>query len=292
MQIILKYTTILLLVLAAWLAAQTARVCRISPETASEEREDVPYERPVSTASLPTDAWQSFRVVAATPEEHQQIKFRLAGTFFMMPAPGQDPDLASRRAILDDAAANRQHIVSERQRLEDFDIVSIQSDKVLVRHHGREFELTLSFRTTGSSAAATTSSAASTNDLETVLETSRFGKRVGETRWVIQKQSLVDYYKELLDNPERIASIYMSMKPDRQDGKVAGYRIEQAGEQDFFGAMGLQEGDTIRRVNSMRMTSQNRAEYFIGEFMKDRLGAVVLDIERNGQPQKMIYLLR
>jgi len=83
------------------------------------------------------------------------------------------------------------------------------------------------------------------------------------------------------------------MQPDyAPEGQVAGYRLEKEGEAEFFAAVGLQEGDTIRRVNSMNMTSQARAEYFISEFMKERLGAVVLDVERNGQQEKLIYLFR
>ena len=66
-----------------------------------------------------------------------------------------------------------------------------------------------------------------------MLETSRFGKRIGEARWVMQKEALVGYYQELLDDPERIAAIYMSMKPDYIDGEVAGLlwsaaRLKQA----------------------------------------------------------------
>ena len=64
------------------------------------------------------------------------------------------------------------------------------------------------------------------------------------------------------------------------------------GEPDFFKAVGLQNGDVIRKVNSMNMTSQRRAEYLMGEFFKNRLNAFVFDIERQGQPQKLIYLLR
>ncbi len=56
--------------------------------------------------------------------------------------------------------------------------------------------------------------------------------------------------------------------------------------------MGLRDGDVVRKVNSMRMTSQRRAEYFIGEFVQDRLGAVVIDVERDGQPQKLVYLVK
>ena len=82
------------------------------------------------------------------------------------------------------------------------------------------------------------------------------------------------------------------MKPDRIDGKIAGYQIEKQGEQEFYDNVGLLEGDIVRTVNSMKMTRQERAAYFMREFLNDRLGAVVLDIERNGEDMKLIYFLR
>ncbi|MDD2520689.1 MAG: hypothetical protein PHR34_07020, partial [Kiritimatiellae bacterium] len=60
----------------------------------------------------------------------------------------------------------------------------------------------------------------------------------------------------------------------------------------FYSQVGFQHGDVVRKVNSMRMTSQRRAEYFIGEFVQDRLGAVVIDVERDGQPLKLVYLVK
>ena len=42
----------------------------------------------------------------------------------------------------------------------------------------------------------------------------------------------------------------------------------------------------------MQMTSQSRAEYFLGEFVKDRLSAVVLDIERDEKDQQLIFMIR
>jgi hypothetical protein len=42
----------------------------------------------------------------------------------------------------------------------------------------------------------------------------------------------------------------------------------------------------------MRMVSQRRAEYFLSEFLKNRVSALVLDVEREGKPEKMIYLIR
>ena len=78
-----------------------------------------------------------------------------------------------------------------------------------------------------------------------------------------------------------------------KDNVLAGYRLNTSlGEKEFYTQVGLQDGDVVRRVNSMRMTSQRRAEYFIGEFVQNRLGAVVIDIERNGQPKKLVYLVK
>ena len=66
----------------------------------------------------------------------------------------------------------------------------------------------------------------------------------------------------------------------------------QVQKADFFADVGLRQGDVVRRVNSLHMTSQKRAEYFIGEFVKGELGAVVLDIDREGRPEKLVYLIK
>ena len=245
-------------------------------------------EQPV----LPVEVWSA--VVRGgeitTAAFHDQ--YRLAGTFFLMGSGGTDGS-GQRLAIIDDIAKNQQHIVSEGQSFDGHEILRIHADRLLMRRDGVEVELTLSFRDGMAGPAQPENTSTNTAVAEEiVLETSRFGKRIGEARWVMQKEALVGYYQELLEDPERIAAIYMSMKPDYIDGEVAGYRLEKEGESEFFDAVGLQEGDRIRKVNSMNMTSQARAEYFISEFMKERLGAVVIDIERNGAPEKLIYLFR
>ncbi len=127
-----------------------------------------------------------------------------------------------------------------------------------------------------------------------ILDSNRFGNRVGDTRWEFNRQAILDYYQEVMDNPERLASLFLAMEADRDtEGKVAGYKLNlDVGEKDFYTQVGLQQGDVVRKVNSMRMTSQRRAEYFIGEFVQNRLGAVVIDVERNGEAKKLIYLIK
>ena len=80
-----------------------------------------------------------------------------------------------------------------------------------------------------------------------ILETTRFGNRVGETRWEINKAAVLEYYREMMDNPERLAGLFNAMEPDRDvEGKVAGYRLNVArGEKDFYVQVGLRDGDVV-----------------------------------------------
>jgi len=296
---IVKIVTVILAALAAAvlgyaiLADRLGNAARLDPVDSSSETSTINRSE---QSVIPPENWLAIASSGGTPSESKSERFRLAGTFFLMSNENDasEDGRQKRLAIVDDLVANTQHIVSEGQSFEEHDIVRIYQDRIILRHDGVDMELSLSFKDGVETGEETQVSAAATNNAEeVVLETTRFGKRVGESRWVFQKQALVDYYQELLDNPERIAAIYMSMKPDFDaEGEVAGYRVEKEGESDFFDAVGLLEGDTIRKVNSMNMVSQARGEYFIGEFMKDRLGAVVIDVERNGQEQKLIYLFR
>lgn len=249
--------------------------------------------------AIPSSAWTAIQRSQGVPAQAERgplaARFRLAGTFFLFGGEDGAASEANRRAVLDDLQKNEQHLVREGDRVDDYEVVRVFEDRLYLRAAGVEYELALSFvSTTAVSAAASAAPAASSDSLEDqpALETSRFGKRVGSNRWVFQRDELLKYYREVLDEPERIAALYMSLKPDYQENAVAGYVLEEEGERDFFQAVGLRQGDVVRRVNSMRMTSQRRAEYFMSEFLKDRVSALVLDIERGGKPEKLIYLIR
>ena len=125
------------------------------------------------------------------------------------------------------------------------------------------------------------------------VTTNRFGTRTGETRWTVSRESVLEYYQELMDHPERAVALFDALEPDwGEEGSIEGYRVNpERGEAEFFREVGLEAGDVVRRVNSMHMTSQRRAEHFIREFVRGNLGAVVLDIERNGKAEKLIYLV-
>jgi len=230
---------------------------------------------------------------AMMPQGSAAKRFRLAGTFFAVGLNQQ-----SRKAILDDLQKKEQILVAEGDLIDhvpqgvpdnETRVVSIMSDRIIVRRGAIDEQIMLCFAGNSQSNAqqAAYSAAVAEGNIQ-----NRFGKRVGDKRWVLTRSELMNYYKEVLNNTDRLAKIYDSLKPVYHENKIAGYTLQVEGEGDMFTALGLQQGDVIRQVNSMPMTSQTRAEYFIGEFVKNRVNGFVLDIERSGRKEKLIYMVR
>ena len=119
------------------------------------------------------------------------------------------------------------------------------------------------------------------------------GTRVGEKRWVFQRQALLDYYQELRDEPERLVKVFSSMEPlYNESNRITGYKLEIDGEAEFFNGVGRAEGDVVRSVNKLDMTSRSRAEYFLGEFVGERANTFDIVIERDGEEQILNYMVR
>lgn len=212
-------------------------------------------------------------------------RFRLAGTFIVL---GQT---AYRKAILDDTKTGDQYLVAEDERAGPALVLRVQPDRVTIQLEGRTEELTLDYESAVVSKPSTGILAPGTDTEAPPLETNAYGRRTQEDRWVISHEALTKYYLDLLDHPDRAAQLYRNFKPDMVDNAVKGYRLDIEGEGDFLNAVGLKNGDVVRQVNSMNMTSQSRAEYFIKEVLTQNLGAIVLDIERDGEKKKLVYLM-
>jgi type II secretory pathway component PulC len=214
-------------------------------------------------------------------------RFRLAGTFFIESASGEP----ARKAILDDPTKRQQYILGEGGRVEEIVVLKIFQDHVTIQGPAGNKDVWIDFSTRGRIPEGT----GSTQAVAAVSTSSnRFGcVQTQENRWQFSRQPLMDYYQELLDEPARMVSIFDTMKPVRDEqNKITGYIVGIEGEKDFFDAAGLRQGDIVRSVNSVPMTNRKRAEFFIDEFLKDNMSAVVLDIERGGQPVKQIYQVR
>lgn len=213
-------------------------------------------------------------------------RFRLAGTFAVESATG----VRIRRAILDDTLKNEQLIAGEGEALDDVTVVNIRYDRVTLRSATGTRELVLQFMTPNDSASSASNSLAKV----AAATTNRFGCiKVQKGRWQFSRQPMLEYYQELLDEPDRMVALFDSMKPVRDgQNRITGYVVGLEGEQDFFDVVGLRAGDIVRSVNSVAMTNRRRAEFFIDEFLKNRMSAIVLDVERDGKVEKQVYQVR
>ncbi|MGI6086514.1 MAG: hypothetical protein ACOYCD_01015 [Kiritimatiellia bacterium] len=237
-------------------------------------------------------AFPKNNAVTATFDGELNKRYRLAGTFF---ACGERQQ--SRKAIIDDLQAKssgNQKLVGEGDTLDDAGailVATIQTEFVILRTGTREEKIWLSFTSVPSHPAAESDRIKPT-DADAVGMLARFGSRVEDRRWLLKRDALLQYYQELMADTERLGKVFESLKPVYKESRIAGYVLDVVGEKDMFHAFGLRQNDVIRKVNSMPMTSQRRAEYFISEFVKDRVNGFVLDIERDGKPQKFVYLIR
>ncbi|MCE9615607.1 MAG: hypothetical protein K8T26_15170 [Lentisphaerae bacterium] len=234
--------------------------------------------------------WSIFRgrVGSGAPADSAlSQRFRLAGTFFELAAGGED----DRVAILDDLAQDRQLLVREKDDVDGVLVVQIQRDRVILRDgDGKEAELTLTF--TGGSGAA--GGAGGKGAADGAPPAGRFGgNRVGEGRWTFNRAALLRYYQDLRDQPERLVQLFDSLKPVyTADNRISGYRLGVEGEREFFDAVGLSEGDVVRRVNNVEMTNRRRAEFFVSQFVRNDANAFVLDVERGGTTNRLVYEVR
>lgn len=264
------------------------RACRAEREDSIDPSAEPP-SWPASS-SLADDPWLVIRSPggsASAVDGGWTERFRLAGTFFADTGTG-----TVRRAILDDSTAGRQVIVGPRDVIDDISVETIEAREVRLMRGSDEWILRLRFAT-AESESGKPDAGMDTIAPEEVIGRSRFGVQTHPSQWAFARDSLLEYYQEVLDDPKRLMQLFDSLKPlydaDRQ---IHGYVLGIEGEKAFFDDVGLQEGDIVRSVNSMPMTSKARAEYFIREFVMDRANVFFVEIERGGQPETLTYMIR
>ncbi len=225
---------------------------------------------------------------AQTPAARDALsrRFRLAGTFFAYGSAAGD----TRKAVLHDLQAAAQLIVGERGRIGDVEVVRILDDRVILRRGVEEAELWLGFSRADENAGGAEGDGATEDDAS---KNAFGGRKTGENSWVFRRDALQKYYQEVLDDPERLVRIFDSMKAVRAaNRRITGYRLDILGEGEFYHAVGMRQGDVVRKVNGMNMTSRRRAEFFIGEFARNRANVFEMEVERGGKPVKLTYQVR
>lgn len=263
---------------------------RVEALRAAKEGEAVAETVASGWGEVDAEFWAHFKAEGDSPAEAAGPlagRYRLAGVFRML-AGGGDGSCA----ILDDVKSGRQLLLAQGEEEDGLRVEQVGADFAVVSDGMRRERLAIAPGVAGGEGEPAVRAEA--EPVQTVISTNRFGARVGETRWEFSRDAVMEYYQEMMDHPDRLVGLFNALEPDYgEDERIEGYRVNTArGEAEFFDEVGLKQGDVVRRVNSLHMTSQRRAEFFIGEFVKGRLGAVVLDIEREGKPEKLIYLIK
>jgi len=215
--------------------------------------------------------------------------FRFAGTFFLYDEV-TSPEASLRRAVISYHPEERQYIVSEGDFVGGAEVLAIRAGEVVLRRGDEEGILPLGGKRTTTHGREQPEEGVVTDDAVVVT---RFGEQTAAGTWSMNREALLAYYEELLDEPERLLQVFDSMQPIyTSDGDIEGYQLQTVGEAEFFEGVGFQEGDKVRAVNTLQMTNRRRAEFFIRQVVENDLNAIVIDIERDGNPQRLVYELR
>ncbi len=245
-----------------------------------------PEIRVVSAENMDTLVYDGPIRTLSSSTSDASVRFRFAGTFFGF---GSE---AGGTAVIDDLTTNREHLVGEGDRVGDLKILHIYRDRLVVTYHGKESTLTRGMLDHANAVAPERGGVEAGSERPAFVDGEKLdlGKRIGEHRWVFSRAKMMDYYDDLMKDPERLESLFDSMKPVWTDGnRIEGYVLGLEGEKPFFDAVGFHQGDVVRSVNGLNMTARTRAEYLIGQFAENRLNIIMIDIERGGEKVQLRY---
>ncbi len=110
-------------------------------------------------------------------------------------------------------------------------------------------------------------------------------KRVDDTH-VEVTQKLVD---ELVNNPARFAR-GARVVPAVKDGKPDGFKLYAIRPSSLFAKLGFQNGDTLRRINGIDMTSPDKALELYTTMRNGKKADV--DIMRRGSPLTITFVVK
>lgn len=220
-------------------------------------------------------------------------RFRLAGIIFGT----QNYGAINPQAIIDDKQLVKQSVVMRGDEIiSGITVVEVKRSSVVLRDKTGEQEIFL--ERDGREASFTTNKKEKPTPLTQEAAAKRFGGvEVFPNRWEFDRGAVINYYDELMNHGDRMLSVFDSMDPMYERGengkrKITGYVVGVEGEEDFFIAAGLENGDIVRAVNSVPMSNRRLAENFIKEFVNGQTEMFVLEVERKGKIEKKVYTIK
>jgi general secretion pathway protein C len=114
---------------------------------------------------------------------------------------------------------------------------------------------------------------------------SRYSKKTGKNRWVLSQEAVLD---ALGDMGAVLTSARLT--PVVRGGAVEGFLVTEIKPRGIMDALGLKNGDILKRVNGYEMTSPERAVQVLTALKGET--SFELDIVRKGQPRSFHYEVR
>lgn len=107
-------------------------------------------------------------------------------------------------------------------------------------------------------------------------------REVGENRWVVSSD-MVESVRENFSSQLRLAQ----MSPRLVDGETNGFLVRRINPRSVLAKMGLQRGDVVLDVNSIKLDSPEKALQIFQQLREARNISVA--VERDGQPMSFEY---
>jgi hypothetical protein len=111
-------------------------------------------------------------------------------------------------------------------------------------------------------------------------------KKLDDTHWEIER-SLVD---DLVASSTTVMRRGARVVPAMKDGKARGFKLYAIRPHSVFAKLGLLNGDTLVGVNSMQLTSIDKALEAYNKIRQTK--TVVVELERRGKPVTHTYTIR
>ncbi|MCK6544940.1 general secretion pathway protein GspC [Myxococcota bacterium] len=173
--------------------------------------------------------------------------------------------------------------------LDEAELISIDTRRVLVKHNGR-CEL-FSLEEEG---AATTVASTAPAPVETPAEAvasagegdlGKNVKKVSESEYEIPKSDI----EGVLGNLNQVAT-QARIVPSFNNGKANGFKLFSIRPGSLYSKIGIQNGDIVQRINGYEMNSPDKALEIYSK-LKDAQ-SITVDLIRRGKSQTMTYQIR
>ncbi len=119
----------------------------------------------------------------------------------------------------------------------------------------------------------------------TLLSKSYSVKRVGQGNYVIPENQ----FKAATQNMGALLT-QARVVPNIVGGRIKGYRIFAISPGSIYSSIGLRDGDVLRSVNGIQVTTPESALQLFQQLRNER--RFTLNVERNGQPMTLNYTVQ